>query len=263
MWPCQCDLLSVHAARTDHLPFFVLSGQCSSLHSSSLRKQDFWRRTTLFAVSSGSSSPSRPGSVHLEGIPPHPSKRMREHRGDILQEHRLANQSRARLRVTGNGRIVHSSSVFRNGTDVVYKYHGMVSLKTEDGTSSAKANKKAEVSVINQAQSQINAVSTRKTEIPQADKAELASDPSSRRQDIHSFSRACTSDLKGLMHYEESTQKLFQCDGIEWKFWSSQSKEASMKKCPSGWRHHDGCCYFLVVNQKVSWDTAAQACREQ
>lgn len=58
----------------------------------------------------------------------------------------------------------------------------MVSLKTEDGTSSAKANKKAEVSVINQAQSQINAVSTRKTEIPQADKAELASDPSSRRQ---------------------------------------------------------------------------------
>uniref|UniRef100_A0A669QDU3 FRAS1-related extracellular matrix protein 1 n=1 Tax=Phasianus colchicus TaxID=9054 RepID=A0A669QDU3_PHACC len=70
-------------------------------------------------------------------------------------------------------------------------------------------------------------------------------------------------DLKGLMHYEESTQRLFQCDGIEWKFWSSQSKEASMKKCPSGWRHHDGSCYFLVVNQKVTWVTAAQACREQ
>ncbi|XP_042671287.1 FRAS1-related extracellular matrix protein 1-like, partial [Centrocercus urophasianus] len=238
-------------------------GQCSSLHSSSQSKQDFWRRSTLFAVSSGSSSPPRPGSVNLEGIPPPPSKRMREHRGDILQEPSLANRSRARLRVTGNGRIVHPSSVFRNGTDVVYKYHGMVSLKTEDDISSAKANKKAEVSVINQAQSQINAISTRKTEIPQADKAELASEPSSRHRDIHSFSRACTPDLKGLMHYEGSIQKLFQCDGIEWKFWSSQSKEADMKKCPSGWRHHDGSCYFLVVNQKVTWDTAAQVCREQ
>lgn len=62
------------------------------------------------------------------------------------------------------------------------KYHGMVSLKIEDDTSSAKANKKAEVSVINQAQPQINAISTRKTEIPQADKAELASEASSRRQ---------------------------------------------------------------------------------
>lgn len=58
----------------------------------------------------------------------------------------------------------------------------MVSLKTEDDISSAKANKKAGVSVINQAQSQINAISTRKTEIPQADKAELASEPSSRRR---------------------------------------------------------------------------------
>ncbi|XP_021236603.1 FRAS1-related extracellular matrix protein 1 isoform X3 [Numida meleagris] len=238
-------------------------GQCSSLHSSSQSKHDFWRRGTLFAVSSGSSSPSRPGSVHLEGIPPPPSKGMREHRDDMLQERSLANQARARLRVTGNGRIVHPSSVFRNGTDVVYKYHGMVSLKIEDDTSSAKANKKAEVSVINQAQSQINVISTRKTEIPQADESELASEPSSRRQDFHSFSRACTPDLKGLVHYEENTQKLFQCDGIKWKFWSSQSKEVSVKKCPSGWSHHDGSCYFLVVNHKVTWDTAAQACREQ
>lgn len=62
------------------------------------------------------------------------------------------------------------------------KYHGMVSLKIEDDTSSAKANKKAQVSVINQAPPQINVVSSRKTEIPQADKAELASEPSSGHQ---------------------------------------------------------------------------------
>ncbi|XP_054666584.1 FRAS1-related extracellular matrix protein 1 isoform X1 [Grus americana] len=238
-------------------------GQCSYSHSSGQSKHDFWGRGTLFPVSSGSSPPSRPGNAPLEGIPPPPSKGMREHGGDPRQEHSLANRSRTRLRVTGNGRIVHPSSVFRNGTDVVFKYHGMVSLKVENDTSSAKANKKAEVSVISQAQPQINVVSSRKTEIPQADKAELASEPSSRHQDFYSFPKACTPDLKGLLHYEESTQKLFQCDGMIWKFWNSQSKEVSTKKCPSGWSHHEGSCYFLVVNHKVTWNIAARACREQ
>lgn len=63
----------------------------------------------------------------------------------------------------------------------------MVSLKTGDDTSSAKANKQAQVSVINQAQPQINVLSSRKshrnpTEIPEADKAELASESSSRHE---------------------------------------------------------------------------------
>ncbi|XP_014808107.1 PREDICTED: FRAS1-related extracellular matrix protein 1 isoform X1 [Calidris pugnax] len=238
-------------------------GQCSYSHSSGQSKHDFWGRGTLFPVSLGSSSPPRPGSAPLEVIPPPPLKGMREHGEDPRQEHSLANQSRTRLRVTGNGRIVQPSSVFRNGTDVVFKYHGMVSLKIEDDTSSAKANKKAQVSVINQAQPQINVVSSRKTEIPQADKAELASETNSRHQDFYSFPKACTPDLKGLLHYEESAQKLFQCDGIIWKLWNSQSKEASTKKCPSGWSHHEGSCYYLVVNHKVTWNTAARACREQ
>ncbi|KFV14544.1 FRAS1-related extracellular matrix protein 1, partial [Tauraco erythrolophus] len=238
-------------------------GQCRYSHSSGQGKHDFWGRGILFPVSSGSSSLPRPGTAPLEGIPLPPSKGMREHGGDPWQEHSLANQSRTTLRVTGNGRMVHPSSVFRNGTDVVFKYHGMVSLKIEDDTSSAKANKKAQVSVINQAQPQINVVSSRKTDIPQADKAELASEPSSRPQDSYSFPKACTPDLKGLLHYEESTQKLFQCDGIIWKFWNSQSKEERMKKCPSGWTHHMGSCYLLVANHKVTWNTAARACREQ
>ncbi|XP_027739549.1 FRAS1-related extracellular matrix protein 1 [Empidonax traillii] len=230
-------------------------GQCSYSHSSSQSKHGFWGRGTMFPVSKGSSSPSRPGNFSLEGIPLPPSKGMREHGRDSWLEHSLANLSRTRLRVTGNGQIVRPSSVFRNGTDVVFKYHGMVSLKIEDDTSSAKTNKKAKP--------QVNVISSRKIEIPQADKAELASEPSSRHKDFYPFPKACTPDLKGLLHYEESTQKLFQCDGITWKFWNSQSKEVSRKKCPSGWSYHEGSCYFLVVNHKVTWNTAAQACREQ
>ncbi|NXM95749.1 FREM1 protein, partial [Sylvia borin] len=230
-------------------------GQCSYSRSSGQSKHDFWGRGTQFPVSLGSSSPSRPGNVSLEGIPLPPSNGMKEHGGDLQQEHNVANRSRTRLRVIGNGRIVHPSSVFRNETDVVFKYHGIVSLKAEDDTSSAETNKKA--------QPQINVISSRKTEIPQADKAELAAEPRSRHKDFLSFQKACTPDLKGLLHYEESTQKLFQCDGITWKFWNSQSMEITMKKCPSGWTYYEGNCYFLVVNHKVTWNTAAQACREQ
>ncbi|NXA48206.1 FREM1 protein, partial [Nothocercus julius] len=238
-------------------------GQCSSFHYSGQNKHNFWGTGTLIPVSSGSSSPSRPGSTHLERIPPSPSKGMTERRGDMLQEHSLANQSKARLRVIGNGRVIHPSSMFRNRTDVVFKYHGLVSLRIEEDSSSAKANSKAEVSVINKAQTQTDTTASRKTEIPQADKAELASEPSSSHQDIYSFPKACTPDLKGLLHYEESTQRLYQCNGIRWKFWNSQDKEVSMKKCPAGWSHHEGSCYFLVVNHQVSWNTAARACREQ
>ncbi|NXD25972.1 FREM1 protein, partial [Spelaeornis formosus] len=232
-------------------------GQCNYSHSSGQNKHDFWGRGMLFPVSLGSSSASRPGNVSLEGIPMPPSKGMSDHGGHLRQEHSLANRSRTRLRVTGNGRIVHPSSVFRNETDVIFKYHGIVSLKVEDDTSSAETNKKA--------QPHKNVISSRKTEIPQADKAELAPEPRSRHTDFYSFLKACTPDLKGLLHYEESTQKLFQCDGITWKFWSSQSKEVKvmMKKCPSGWTYHEGSCYFLVVNHKVTWNTAAWACREQ
>ncbi|NXE98922.1 FREM1 protein, partial [Menura novaehollandiae] len=230
-------------------------GQCSYSHSSGQSKHDFWGRGMLFPVSSGSSSTSRPGNVSLGGIPLTPSKGMTEHGGDLRQEHSLANQSKTKLRVTENGRIVHPSSVFRNETHVVFKYHGIVSLKIGDDTSSVETNKKA--------QQEVNVISSRKTEIPQASKAELASQPRSRHKDFYSFQKACTPDLKGLLHYEESTQKLFQCDGITWKFWNSQSKEVTMKKCPSGWNYHEGSCYFLVVNHKVTWNTAAQACREQ
>ncbi|NXY18696.1 FREM1 protein, partial [Atrichornis clamosus] len=230
-------------------------GQCSSSQSSGQSKNDFWGRGMLFPVSLGSSSLSRPGNVSSEGIPLPPSKGMRERGGDLRQEHSLANRSRTRLRITENSRIVHPSSVFRNETDTVFKYHRIVSLKIVDDTSSVEINKKE--------QQQVNVNSSRITEILQADNAELASEPRSRHKDFYSFQKACTPELKGLLHYEESIQKLFQCDGITWKFWNSQSKEISTKKCPSGWSYHEGSCYFLVVNHKVTWNTAAQTCREQ
>lgn len=105
MYPCKHDQLSAHAVRTDHLLFFMLSGQCS-WRSFGQSNHDFRGRGTLFPVSLGSSSPSRPGNAPLEGLPLPPAKEMREHGEDPQQEHNLANRSRTRLSVTGNGRIV-------------------------------------------------------------------------------------------------------------------------------------------------------------
>nr|XP_014426327.1 FRAS1-related extracellular matrix protein 1 isoform X2 [Pelodiscus sinensis] len=83
------------------------------------------------------------------------------------------------------------------------------------------------------------------------------------RDPVLSLPKSCTPDLEGLLHFDEHTQNLFQCDGISWKLWTSKSKDVSMKKCPSGWSHHGGSCYFLVTDQKATWNTAARACREQ
>lgn len=112
----QHDQLSAYAVRTDHLPYFMLPGQCSYSRSSGQSKHDFWGKVMQFPVSLGSSSPSRPGNVSLEGIPLPSSKGMREHGGDLRQEHSLANRSRTRLRVIGNGRIV------RHCTDLLIYY---------------------------------------------------------------------------------------------------------------------------------------------
>ncbi|XP_074851018.1 FRAS1-related extracellular matrix protein 1 isoform X3 [Carettochelys insculpta] len=238
-------------------------GQCSSFHSSGQNMHNVLGTDILFPVSSASSLPSSSDTVHLEGIPLSSSKELMVHRGDVLQEFSLVNLSRMRLRAVRNGRRVHPSSVLRNGTNLAFRYHGLVSLKVEDDTSSANANK-ANESIIDQGQTKINMISSRKTVVPQADKADLMSESHSIQQDlILSFPKSCTPDLAGLLHLEESTQSLFQCDGISWKLWTSKSKDVSMKKCASGWSHHGSSCYFLVTDQKVTWNTAARVCREQ
>lgn len=120
MCPSQHDQLSAYAVRADHLPYFMLPGQCSYSRSSGQSKHDFWGKDMQFPISLGSSSHSRPGNGSLEGIPLLPSKGMREHGGDMWQEHSLVNRSRTKLRVIGNGRIV------RHYTDL-WIYCGVIS----------------------------------------------------------------------------------------------------------------------------------------
>lgn len=158
----------------------------------------------------------------------------------------------------GNGKSVLPSSVCRNGTDTIYNYHGIVSLKLEGDRFSAH-KRKAKISIVSQPQRTIKVA-----ELPLADKVESTTDLHFLRQGLRPlFPKNCSVDLKGLFHFEESTHRLYQCDGISWKAWSPQTKGLEDRSCPGGWLLHSGYCHILVTRQKGTWTTATRACREQ
>ncbi|KAM5260469.1 FRAS1-related extracellular matrix protein 1 isoform 2-T9 [Hipposideros larvatus] len=232
-------------------------GQCHPSYSFNPNKHNAWKKGIWPPLSPGSSSHSASGSFHLERRPLPSSKRLAVARGDTPQGFDSTDLYGLKLRTRGNGKTVHPSSVYRNGTDVIYNYHRMVSLQLEDDRSPAY-RRKTKLSIISQPQKIIKVA-----ELPQADKVESTTDSHFPRQShLPSFPKNCTLELKGLFHLEESLQKLYKCNGIAWKAWSPQTKEVEDKSCPAGWHHHSGYCHSLITQQQGTWNTAAQACRE-
>ncbi|KAF6124411.1 FRAS1 related extracellular matrix 1 [Phyllostomus discolor] len=220
-------------------------------HSS--QKKGIWHPLSL-----GSSFPVISGSFHLERRPLPSSKRPAVTRGDTPQGLDSTDLYGMKLRTQGNGKTVYPSSVYRNGTDIIYKYHGMVSLQLKDDHSPVY-QRKTKTSVTSQPQKAIEVAA-----LPQADKVESTTNSHFPRQShLSSFPKNCTLELKGLFHFEESLLKLYKCDGIAWKAWSPPTKEVEDKSCPAGWHRHSGYCHSLITGQKGTWNTAARACREQ
>uniref|UniRef100_H0X5Q1 FRAS1-related extracellular matrix protein 1 n=1 Tax=Otolemur garnettii TaxID=30611 RepID=H0X5Q1_OTOGA len=206
----------------------------------------------------GASSPTTSGSFHLERRPRPSSKWLAVTRGDTPRGFDSTVLSPRKLRPHGNGKLVHPSSVYRNQTDIIYKYHGVVSLQLEEESSPTHTGN-ANVSIFSPPRKAAGVA-----EPLQADKVESTTDSHLPRQDpLPSFAKNCTLELKGLFHLEESTQKLYQCNGISWKAWSPQTKDMEDKSCPTGWHQHSGHCHILITEQKGTWNTAARACWEQ
>ncbi|XP_002915978.2 FRAS1-related extracellular matrix protein 1 isoform X13 [Ailuropoda melanoleuca] len=233
-------------------------GQCHPSYSFNPNKHNAWEKGIWHPLSPGSSSPTTSGSFHLERRPFPSSKRPAVTRGDTRQGFESPDLSRMKLRTQGNGKTVLPSSVYRNGTDIIYNYHGMISLKLEEEDGSPSRKRKAKASVISQPQKPSKAA-----ELPQADKVESTTSSHFPRQDpLPSFPKNCTLELKGLFHFQESLRKLYKCDGITWKAWSPQTEEAEGIPCPAGWHHHSGYCHSLITERKGTWNTAARACKE-
>ncbi|XP_040818756.1 FRAS1-related extracellular matrix protein 1 isoform X2 [Ochotona curzoniae] len=194
-------------------------GQCYPSHSFNQSKHKAWEKRFWSPLPPGSSSPTTASPFHLQrGRLPSP-KQQAITKGGSLRGFDATHLPPRRLRAQKNGKAVRPSSVYRNGTDIIYQYHGMVSLKLEDDSSPAHQGKTKE-SNINQPQRTIKV-----TELPQADKIESTTDSHFPRQELlPSFPKNCTLDLKGLFHFEESIQKLYQCNGIAWKAWNPQTK---------------------------------------
>uniref|UniRef100_A0A8C9Q3I3 FRAS1-related extracellular matrix protein 1 n=1 Tax=Spermophilus dauricus TaxID=99837 RepID=A0A8C9Q3I3_SPEDA len=233
-------------------------GQCHPSYSSNQSKPNTREKGIWRPLHPGSPSPTTSGSLHLERRPPPSSKQLATTRGDSLQGFDSTALSQRKLRTHWNGKAVHPSSVYRNRTDIIYNYHGIASLKLEDG-SAPPPQRKAKVSIISQPQKTMKVA-----ELPAVDKVESTTDSHFPRQDqLPLFPKNCTMELKGLFHFEESTQKLYGCNGIAWKSWSPQTKEVEDKSCPVGWHLHSGYCHTLIPKQKGTWTMATRACREQ
>ncbi|XP_049625298.1 FRAS1-related extracellular matrix protein 1 isoform X1 [Suncus etruscus] len=231
-------------------------GRCHPSYSFTPNKHNSWEKDIWQSLSSGSSSPTTSGSSHLERRPHQSSKQLAITRGDSLRGTESTDISQLRLRTRGNGKTVHPSSVYRNETDNIYNYHGVIALKLEDDSSPTHRTK-TKVSMFSRPQRTF-----KESEQPQADKVESTTDSQVHSWDsLPTFPKNCTVDLKGLFHFEESLKKLYKCNGIAWKYWSPQTKEAEDKSCPAGWHHHSGFCHSLITEQKGTWDTAVQACR--
>ncbi|XP_012876209.1 PREDICTED: FRAS1-related extracellular matrix protein 1 [Dipodomys ordii] len=232
-------------------------GQCLTSYSSNHSQHKAWEKGVWPFLPSGSSSSIPGGFPHLERRYPSSSKQLVVTKGSTLRSFDAAVLSQRKLRTHGNGKAVLPSSVYKNGTDIIYNYHGVVSLRLEDD-SFPTHKRKATVSILSQPHRRVKAA-----ELPLAETESTSASHFPRQNQLPSFPKNCMVEIKGLLHFEESNQKLYQCNGIAWKIWSPQTKEVEDKSCPAGWHLHSGYCHTLITGQKSTWALATRACREQ
>ncbi|KAM9335623.1 FRAS1-related extracellular matrix protein 1a [Symphorus nematophorus] len=200
------------------------------------------------------------GSIKLEKLPLGTDSVVWT-RGDSVSRPAAA-VPKKKLKVTGNPKSVAPSSVFHNGTDIVYTYHGIMQMQVDDDTSPSRRSRKANIRVVSRgAQQQASAALTKSKYDPQrkTSKAQKTGHPTAE----NSVPKPCVPELKGLLHFNQTTNQLFHCDGVSWKPWAPTDQLVSAQMCPQGWTFHGGHCYTLSMEHKVTWSAANRACRER
>ncbi|KAK7169865.1 hypothetical protein R3I94_000184 [Phoxinus phoxinus] len=187
------------------------------------------------------------GSIQVETLPF--SQGYIRGDGDITAE--APSTTKKTLRVIGNGKVVQPSEIIRHGSDVIYKYHGMVSMAVEDNADS-RTDRKAQVQVTSWGQQRAPAL---RTKLQQADRA---LQPSGTRPS----SKPCTPELSGFLHYNDTSGQMFHCNGVSWRPWTPTNETVKAQKCPRGWTNHNDFCYILSTERKATWSAAVRACRE-
>ncbi|TSL34592.1 FRAS1-related extracellular matrix protein 1 [Bagarius yarrelli] len=199
------------------------------------------------------------GSIQVETLPITVTNVEETARGDNLPQV-TSTVSKKRLRANGNGKTIQPSSIIRSGSDVLYTYHGIMSLTVEDESTAANSRQKAHVQVTSRGQQR---------SLPAKSTSHIAALHSNTRrgastQNILSRpeSKACTPELAGFLHFNASLGQLLQCNGMSWKPWAATEEAVSAQKCPQGWTYHSRHCYLLSTERKATWNDAARVCRE-
>ncbi|XP_039996233.1 FRAS1-related extracellular matrix protein 1a isoform X2 [Xiphias gladius] len=203
------------------------------------------------------------GSIQLEKLPLG-TESVIWTRGDSTS--RPASPLKKKLRVMGNPKSVAPSSVFHNGTDIVYTYHGIIQMQVEDGTSPSRKGRKANIRVVSRgAQQQASAELTKSKLDPQRkiSKSQNTGPAKGHATADNSIPKPCVPELKGLLHFNQTTNQLFHCNGVSWKPWAPTDQMVGAQMCSKGWTFHGGHCYILNTEHKATWSTANRACRER
>lgn len=180
-------------------------------------------------------------------------------RGDGISSPKLATPER-KLRVVANPKSIAPATVFHNGTDTIYTYHGLTQMTVEDDSSAFRRSRKAKIHVTGRGGSEEASVATkpkihpgRKTSRP----------PDTGLTDDPSITKPCVPELMGLLRFNQHTNQLLHCDGLTWRRWEGNNQMAGVTLCPQAWSFHGGRCYILNSERKVTWSTANRACRER
>lgn len=189
------------------------------------------------------------GSIQVETLPF--SQGSIRGDGDIIVQAPTA--TKKRLRVIGNGKVVQPSESIRQGSDVIYRYHGITSMAVEEDSADSGSDRKARVQVTSWGQH--DRTKPQHT-VPHTNTR------AAQRLATQRSSKPCTPELTGFLHYNDTSAQLLRCNGGSWRPWTPNNETVKAQKCPRGWTYHNNYCYILSAERKATWSAAARACRE-
>ncbi|KAA8582572.1 hypothetical protein FQN60_006243 [Etheostoma spectabile] len=195
------------------------------------------------------------GSIQLEKLPLG-TESVIWTRGDSISRPG-ADVTKRKLKVMDNPKSIAPSSVFHNGTDIVYTYHGIMQMQVQDDTSTLRKGRRANIRVVGRGtQQQVSTVLTKSKSDPQkkSSKPQKTEPNRGRATADDSIPKPCVPELMGLLHFDQTTNQLLHCNGVSWRPWAPTDQ---------GWTFHGGHCYTLSTDHKATWSTANKACRER
>ncbi|XP_065144972.1 FRAS1-related extracellular matrix protein 1a [Paramisgurnus dabryanus] len=215
------------------------NGQCSENHFTDLQGSEMQ-----------TGSHPQHGSIQVEVLPF--SQGYIRGDGDVIAE--TPSSTMKSLRVVGNGKVVQPSEIIRQGSETIYKYHGITSMAVDEDNTAAVKGRKAQVQVVSRGQQRS----------APGREAKLQSANTRPTQRISpKASNPCRPELTGFLRYDESSGQLLRCSGDTWRPWAPTNETVKAQKCPSGWTYHSNHCYLWSTDRKATWSAAARACKEK